>query len=60
MNSLRHIKPHDDEERQWQWREGSVVRLQNSKVGDELLIEETGREEFDITGLARLFFRSNR
>ena len=49
MNSLRHIKPQGDEE--WQWREGSVLRLRNPESEDELLTEDAGRGDFDITGL---------
>lgn len=50
MNSLRHINPQSDEERQWQWKEDSVIRLQNPESQDELLTSGAGREEFDVTG----------
>jgi hypothetical protein len=50
VNSLRHIKPRDDEGQQWQWREGSVIWLWNPESEDGLLTDETGRGEFDITG----------
>jgi hypothetical protein len=51
VNSLRHIKPQDDEDSQWKWTDGSVIRLQHLELEDELLIGETGRGEFEITGL---------
>ena len=50
MNSLRHIKPQNDDGRQWQWREGSVIQLRNPEYEDSLLTEETGRGELDVTG----------
>ena len=54
VNSLRHIKPQDDEDPQWEWTDGSVIRLQRLELEDELLIGETGRAEFEITGLIAL------
>jgi hypothetical protein len=54
VNSLRHIKPRDDEERQWQWKEGSTIRLQNPDSEDELLTHDAGRADFDITGTFRI------
>lgn len=51
MDSLRHIKPQDDEDGvPWQWRKGFVTRLWNRAFEDTLLTEETGREDFDVTG----------
>jgi hypothetical protein len=50
VNSLRHIKPQDDDARQWQWREGSFIRLQNPEFEDDLLTGDSGRGDFDITG----------
>lgn len=54
MNSLRHIKPQDDEDRQWQWKEGSTIRLQNPDSEDELLTNDAGRADFEITGTYRI------
>jgi hypothetical protein len=51
VSSLRHIRPQDDEEQQRQWREGSVLRLPDPGSEDGLLTEDTGRGDFDITGL---------
>lgn len=53
MNSLRNIRPTDDEEKQWQWKDGQGIRLQNPESEDGLLSGETIREEFDITGASQ-------
>ena len=52
MNSLRHIKPLEDDNdaREWQWSDEEMIRLQNPDTQDELLDSETAREDFDITG----------
>jgi len=50
VNSLRNIRPSDDEEKQWQWKDGKGIRLQNPESEDGLLSDETTPEEYDITG----------
>jgi len=51
VNSLKNIKPEDGEEREWLWKEGQTIRLQNVDPADELLSGEAVQEEFDVTGL---------
>jgi hypothetical protein len=51
VNSLKNIKPEDGEERQWLWKEGEIIRLQNVDPADALLNCEAGRDDFDVTGL---------
>ena len=50
MNSLRNIRPADEEEKQWKWKVEKGILLQNPESDDGLLSGETAREEFDITG----------
>jgi len=52
VSSLKNIRPwKDDEGVQWQWKEGSNIRLEHPDTFDELLTEDASRSEFDITGL---------
>jgi len=52
VNSLRNIRPSDEEEKQWLWKDDQGIRVQNPESEDGLLNGETCREEFDITGLS--------